>query len=172
MIHRWLPDGARGLASALGLALGLALGPVACSAPGAAGASATPASSPKETVDAFLKAAADSNLAGMAERWGTAKGAAARTGQPSDWERRVLVMQAYLRGTTHRIVAEDKGESDNQRIVQVQIHREECAYMVPFTTIRSNRDGWLVYRFDLRAAGAPGRPCDDKGVLSQDEQPK
>ncbi|HEU4699477.1 MAG TPA: hypothetical protein VFS40_09875 [Gemmatimonadales bacterium] len=174
MTHRWLTGGprrsARRLASALVLASGLALGAAGCGASAAAGASATsPAASPKETVSAFLQAVADSNLTRMATLWGTEKGAATRTGQPADWERRVLIMQAYLRGTTHKIVAEDKGETDNQRIVHVQIRREDCAYMVPFTTIRSNRDGWLVYRFDLRAAGAPGRPCDDQGVQAQQQ---
>jgi hypothetical protein len=149
---RWFPGGAA-LAATLALA--------ACGGTPATSQTA-PLASPRETVNAFLGAAADSNLARMGALWGTARGAAARTGQPQDWERRVMVMQTYLRGTTHQIVAEDKGSSENQRIVQVKIRREDCEYMVPFTTVRDNQGGWLVNSFDVRAAGAPGRPCNDQ----------
>jgi hypothetical protein len=151
---RWFP-GAAALVSSLALA--------ACGGGARATTTTTaPVASPRETVSAFLAAAADSNLARMGALWGTARGAAARTGQPQDWERRVYVMQTYLRNTTHQIVAEDKGLADNQRIVQVKIRREDCEYMVPFTTIRDNQGGWLVNAFDVRSAGAPGRPCNEQ----------
>jgi hypothetical protein len=150
--HRWFP-GVAALVATLALA--------ACGGARAT-SQAAPVASPRETVNAFLSAAADSNLARMGALWGTTRGAAARTGQPEDWERRVMIMQTYLRNTTHQIIAEDRGSSESQRIVQVKIRREDCEYMVPFTTIRDNQGGWLVNSFDVRAAGAPGRPCNEQ----------
>jgi hypothetical protein len=150
--HRWFP-GAAALVSTIALA--------ACGGSHAS-SQVGPATSPRETVNAFLTAASDSNLARMGALWGTAHGAAARTNQPQDWERRVMIMQAYLRNTTHQIIAEDKGTTADQRIIQVKIRREDCEYMVPFTTVRDNQGEWLVNSFDIRAAGAPGRRCDEQ----------
>lgn len=128
---------------------------------GGAAKTTGPALSPRETVSTFLQAAADSNLARMANLWGTSRGPAAQTRTPADWEKRIFIMQAYLRGTTHRIVAEDHGSSADQRILQVQLRRDGCEYMVPFTATRSNL-GWVVSNFDLHGAGVPGRPCTDR----------
>jgi hypothetical protein len=138
-----------------------ALAAAACSSRAPA-AAAGPADTPRATVSEFLQAAADSNLTRMAELWGTSRGPASKTRQPDGWERRIVIMQAYLRGTTHRVVAENRGANDSQRIVHVELRREECAFMVPFTTVRSN-GRWLVGAFDLGVAGVPGRPgCGER----------
>jgi hypothetical protein len=78
----------------LALAALAACGGSAGSAPAAAPG---PVTSPRGAVEQFLQAVADSNLQKMASLWGTAAGPAAKTNQPADYQRRLVVMQAYLR---------------------------------------------------------------------------
>jgi hypothetical protein len=105
-----------------------------------------------------MQAVADSNLAKMASLWGTASGPASRTGQPPDYERRIVIMQAYLRNQSFRVTS-DVPESPNRRSLQVEIRRETCAWSVPFVTIKTGDGSWLVNQVDLAAAGNPARPC-------------
>jgi hypothetical protein len=130
-----------------------------------------------------MQAAADSNLTRMAQLWGTRAGSAAKTGQPSDYERRIAIMQFYLSGSSYRIVpgaaaeieppaggtppggaAKDKlpgpgDESGNTRQIVVQLDRQGCAKFVPFVVIKAVDNTWLVNQVDLAAAGHPKRPC-------------
>ena len=129
-----------------------------------------------------MQAAADSNLTRMAQLWGTRAGSAAKTGQPSDYERRVTIMQFYLSGSPYRIVpggaAEIEApagapaggatkeklpgpgdESANTRQIVVQLDRQGCAKFVPFVVIKAVDNTWLVNQVDLAAAGHPKRPC-------------
>ncbi len=105
-----------------------------------------------------MQAVADSNLAKMAGLWGTANGPASRTGQPSDWERRIAIMQAYLRSDGFRVTS-DVPESTDRRALQVEIRRQTCTWSVPFIAVRTNAGSWLVNQVDLTAAGNPARPC-------------
>jgi hypothetical protein len=103
---------------------------------------------------------ADSNLTKMAQLWGSAKGPAGTTHEPVDYERRIAIMQAYLRGAQYRILANDVDPaSADQRVLQVELKREHCDKTVPFALIRTG-DAWLINRVDLGAVGSPGRPCD------------
>lgn len=121
-----------------------------------------PAANAEAAVQQFLEAVADSNLAKMAELWGTAKGSAARTGQPDDFERRVVIMQAYLRDRRHRLMSNSQEGSDaTRRIVQVELRRGDCIKMVPFTVVRSESGDWLVNSLDLALLGGPGGNCDE-----------
>lgn len=110
-------------------------------------------------VQGFLRAVADSNLDKMAELWGTSKGSAAATHQPSDYQRRLVVVQAYLRGADYRILsgAPDQSSKD-RRVLQVEMSRNGCDKIVPFTTSQS-RKGWLVSAIDLDQLGGPGHQC-------------
>jgi hypothetical protein len=108
-------------------------------------------------VQGFMQAVADSNLAKMATLWGTTNGPASRTHQPQDYQRRIVIMQAYLRNQSYRVTS-DVPESPERRSVQVEIKRQTCAWNVPFIAIKT-RDGWLVNQVDLTAAGNPARPC-------------
>lgn len=117
-----------------------------------------PATSAAAAVQGFMQAVADSNLTKMAELWGTASGPASKTGQPQDWERRVAIMQAYLRSDGFRVTS-DVPESPQRRALQVEIRRQTCTWRVPFVAIRSNAGSWLVNQVDLTAAGNPARPC-------------
>jgi hypothetical protein len=149
--------------------------------PGATGAG--PAATPEQAVRSFMQAAADSNLTRMAELWGTRAGPASKTGQPPDYERRLVIMQAYLSGAPYRIVpggaaqiepagggAGDKQPAPGDKLpspadeaagrqVVVQLDRPGCSKFVPFAVVKSTDNKWLVNQVDLAAAGHPKRPC-------------
>jgi hypothetical protein len=118
-----------------------------------------PATSAADAVQSFMRAVSDSNLATMATLWGTSRGPAARTRQPPDYQRRLVVIQSYLRHDDHRIAA-DVAAGDAQRDVQVQLRRQACTWTVPFTLIKLGDGSWIVNQIDLTQAGNPARPCD------------
>ncbi len=125
----------------------------------AAGAPA-PAASAERAVQEFMQAVADSNLAKVAQLWGSAKGPAATTHEPANYEQRITIIQAYLRGSQYRILSNDTDPAaPEQRLLQVELTRPNCQKIVPFSLVRSG-NAWLVNRIDLTAAGSPGRPCD------------
>jgi hypothetical protein len=105
-----------------------------------------------------MQAVADSNLNKMASLWGTTSGPAAKTHQPSDYERRIAIIQAYLRNESFRIVS-DVATGEKHRALQVQIKRQTCTWNVPFEAVSSADGSWLVTSVDLTAAGNPARPC-------------
>ena len=126
---------------------------------GSAPSTVAPTTSARAAVDAFMQAVADSNLTGMANLWGTSSGPAARTQQPADWERRIAVMQAYLQNESHRVVGDAPAGGDGRRAVQVEIRRQLCTWVVPFTAIQLADQTWIVNQVDVAAAGNPARPC-------------
>jgi hypothetical protein len=127
---------------------------------GSAPSTVAPSSSARGAVDAFMQAVADSNLTQMANLWGTSAGPAAKANQPSDWEKRITVMQAYLQNESHRVVGDaPEGTGDTRHAVQVEIRRELCTWVVPFTVIKLGDGSWIVNQVDVTAAGNPGRPC-------------
>jgi hypothetical protein len=128
---------------------------VAC---GGGTAPVQPANSAAEAVQGFMQAVADSNLAKMAGLWGSANGPASRTGQPPDWERRIAIMQAYLRSDGFRLTS-DVPESTERRALRVEIRRETCTWSVPVVAIRTTKGSWLVNQVDITAAGNPARRC-------------
>lgn len=105
-----------------------------------------------------MQAVADSNLAKMATLWGSSRGPSSQTRQPQDYERRIAIMQAYLRNDSFRLTS-DLPETETRRALQVQIRRQACSWSVPFVAIRTGDGGWLVNQVDLTAAGNPARPC-------------
>jgi hypothetical protein len=126
---------------------------------GGSTSSVQPAKSAAAAVQGFMQAVADSNTSKMASLWGTQNGSAAKTHQPQDWERRVAVMQAYLRSDSFRLTS-DVGESDIRRALQVEIRRQSCTWSVPFVAVKTADGSWLVNQVDLTQAGNPARPCD------------
>ncbi len=122
---------------------------------------AQPANSAKDAVQSFMQAVADSNVAKMANLWGTASGPAAKTNQPPDWQRRIAVMQAYLRNDSFRITSDEPETDQNRRALMVEIKRQSCTWAVPFTAIKIRDGSWIVTQLDLAAAGNPARPCQD-----------
>ena len=138
----------------------------ACSGGGTTASPGPVAPSPKTArgaVEAFMEAVADSNLSRMAQLWGTASGPASKTNQPPDWERRITVMQSYLRNESHRLLPATPA-SDTREDVPVELRRELCTWVVPFTVIRLGDGNWLVNQIDLTKAGNPARPCVPGGA--------
>ena len=105
-----------------------------------------------------MQAVADSNLAKMATLWGTSRGPASQTHQPTDYERRIAIMRAYLRNESFRVTA-DMPEGDSRRALQVEIRRQACTWSVPFVAVKTGDGSWVVNQVDLAAAGNPARPC-------------
>jgi hypothetical protein len=130
---------------------------------GGSPAPAEPVNTAASAVQGFMKAVADSNLAQMASLWGTSGGPASKTNQPPDWQRRIAIMQAYLKNDSFRLTADVPQNDPNRRELQVQIKRQACTWSVPFVAVKSG-NGWLVTQVDLAAAGNPSRPCDEGGV--------
>ena len=112
-----------------------------------------------------MQAVADSNLNKMASLWGTTSGPASRTGQPPDYERRIAIMQAYLRNDTYRVTS-DVPEGANRRALAVELKRSTCSWTVPFVTVSLPDQSWLITSVDLTAAGNPARPCVEGDSLS------
>jgi len=140
--------------------IGAALVLAACSGGSAGGAGEVdPANSASSAVTAFLQAVSDSNLSKMAALWGTTAGPSARTRQPPDYERRVAVMQAYLRHDDSRIVSDTPEAIPTRHTVQAELRRSACTWSVPFVVIQLSNGGWIVNSVDLVTAGNPSRPC-------------
>jgi hypothetical protein len=142
----------------------------ACGGAGAGTPEVHPANTASTAVEVFMKAVADSNLAGMAALWGTPRGPAGRTHQPSDYERRIVVMQSYLTHDDFRILGDSPESTEARHTVQVQIRRGACTWTLPFGVIQLVDGGWIVNQVDLTAAGNPARPCDTsvQDTVSQD----
>jgi hypothetical protein len=126
---------------------------------GGRSSSPAPVTSARGAVEQFLQAVADSNLQKMASLWGTAAGPAARTNQPPDYERRIIVMQAYLKNEGTAITGDAPDGEPDRHLVQVELRRQLCTRTVPFTVIKLADGSWLVNQVDLTAAGNPARPC-------------
>ncbi len=118
-----------------------------------------PADSARESVNEFMQAVADSNLAKMAMLWGTAKGPAGVTHEPADYERRIVVIHSFLRGSEHTISNDYPAQSRDARTVEVRLRRAGCEFTLPVTVVRTGQYGWLVSNLDLSIIGAPGRDC-------------
>lgn len=119
-----------------------------------------PAMSAEAAVRAFLKGVADSNVAAMGTYWGGAAGPASRTNQPPDWEKRMVVMQAYLAKADYRVVSDvGSGTDEASRSLSVELRRPECVRLVPFVVIRTADGSWVVNQVDLASAGSPVKPC-------------
>lgn len=119
------------------------------------------AATPEAALDAFMQAVADSNLSRMATLWGTEKGSAAKTKSPPDYERRLIITHAFLRGAKHRLAATHTaaGNSGSRRELTVEFSRNGCSRLAQVRAVQS-KEGWLVNFVDLDAIGVPGRSCD------------
>jgi hypothetical protein len=136
---------------------------------GASTGTVEPANTAAGSVEAFMQAVADSNLTRMAQLWGTAAGPAAKTRQPADYERRIAVMQTYLKNESHRLLPIAPSGSDSRQDVQVELRRELCTWVVPVTAIKDGDGHWIVNQIDISQAGNPARPCVPEGA--QDSVP-
>jgi hypothetical protein len=128
---------------------------------GGGSAPVQPVRSASAAVQSFMQAVADSNLTKMASLWGTTNGPASKTHQPQDYERRIAIMQAYLKSDGYRITS-DVAERTNRRALQVELRRQACTWTVPVVAVSTGDGSWLVNSVDLTAAGNPARPCTEE----------
>lgn len=135
----------------------VAVAAVACAAP-LVGQQAT-SRSPSAVVEEFMRATADSNLIRMSELWGTSKGPARRTGLPKDYQKRIVIMNAYLKGVSARALSEVDARHSNERIVTTELSHGGCRVTIPVTTVRA-KGVWIVKSFDLNQAAEANRPCE------------
>lgn len=115
--------------------------------------------SPSAVVEEFMRATADSNLTRMSELWGSARGPARQAGFPKDYQKRMVIMNAYLRGVSARALSEVDASNRNERIVTTELTNGLCRVTIPVTTIRT-KGGWIVKNFDLSQAAQANGPCE------------
>lgn len=140
---------------------GFLLGMLLCAALPAGLAAQGKPSSPEDAMNQFMQAVADSNLPRMGQLWGTKDGSAAKTRQPNEFQKRIFLMHAYLKGGTWRIansVADPDGKGKKQQML-IDFRRGDCQKTVPAATVLSKDEGWLVNFIDINAVGVPGRGC-------------
>ena len=114
-----------------------------------------------QSVHEFMGAARDSNVTRMAALWGASGGPAGQTHNPKDYERRLVVLQAYLRGDSARVTSDIpiSGDANRRRLI-VSLFRGPCATPVSVVAIRTRSGSWIVNSVDLTSAGNPARPCE------------
>jgi len=117
-------------------------------------------SDPVATVERFLAAVKANDLRTMGDLWGSDKGPVNAWMAQDTREKRLMVMQVTLMHESYAIdpLGTMPGSSERERVVRVQLLRNNCRPTVPFTLLQY-RDGWLVSNIDLDAAGNPRRPC-------------
>jgi hypothetical protein len=117
-----------------------------------------PQATPSAAVQEFMRAAADSNLVGMAELWGTAKGPVAKTRKPADFAKRIVIMQAYLDGVSSKVLSEVAASKPEMRLVTTELARGECTVTLTVKAVKT-KGGWIVQEFDLDQASQVNKSC-------------
>ena len=119
-----------------------------------------------------MQAAADSNYVVMSENWGTSRGAASETGNPGDYQQRMVIIQGYLLGITYRVLSNEAvPNSSNQRTLMLELTRGGCVNMVPFTMVRTGSGRWVVNQFDLEQSGSTDSRLQLEAVQSTGRSP-
>ena len=114
---------------------------------------------PSAAVQEFMRAVADSNLTRMAELWGTSKGPASQT-HPKDYEKRIVIMQAFLHGIKARTLGDVPSGKPGIRSVTTELAHQGCRVTLAVDVVKA-KEGWLVTNFDLAEAGKVNQPCDN-----------
>jgi len=117
------------------------------------------APTPSAAVEEFMRALADSNLTRMAQLFGNAKGAAAKTGQPKDYEKRIIIMQAMLHGVQAQALGDVPGQKTGTRTVTTRLAHNGCTVTIPVNVAHA-KEGWLVEEFNLTNAAVVNKPCE------------
>ena len=125
----------------------------------------SPVASSGQAMREFMQAARDSNLTRMSQLWGSSRGPATETHAPPDYEKRLVVIQAYLRADSSRVLTDMpvSGDASRRRLV-VAVYRSGCMKQIPAVLLKV-KGAWIVNNIDLASAGNPARPCE--GSISQ-----
>ena len=120
----------------------------------------SPVASSGQAMREFMKAAADSNLTRMSQLWGSSRGPATETHSPPDYEKRLVVIQAYLRSDSSKVVSDMPVTGDDtRRHLVVAVYRGGCMKQIPAGLLKV-KGAWIVNSVDLASIGNPARPCE------------
>lgn len=120
--------------------------------------SAKAPSTPSAAVQEFMRAIADSNLVRVGELFGNSKGPVATT-RPKGYEKKIVIMQAMLRGVQANTLGDVPADKDGLRTVTTQLSHNGCHVTIPVNVVKSH-GGWLVHDFDLVEANKINQPCE------------
>jgi hypothetical protein len=109
----------------------------------------------------FMKAAADSNLTRMSQLWGSSRGPAAETLYPANFEKRLIVVQAYLRADSSKVTSDVAvpGDDGHRKLIVALYRSGGCMKQFPATLARV-KGAWIITDIDIAPAGNPARPCE------------
>lgn len=146
------------------LAMLMLVGVTACGGRGT-GAAALPPQTMQDAVTRFLDAVKTNDLSRMGQLWGTERGPAATTMNPTELSQRLTVIQKYLAHTGSRVLEGPIAVpgDDRLRTFRVELQRPQCARVVPIDLIQTRAGGWIVYDVHLEAAGNPVLGCQPGG---------
>lgn len=101
---------------------------------------------PAMVVERFLRAANSNDLDTMGRLFGTREGPWAPTVSKKEADDRLFVIASVLRHTDYQVVGEQivPGRREEATQLVVRLVQGEQRYEVPFTLVRSKKDGWLV----------------------------
>jgi len=136
------------------------LGATACGGGGPRPGAPAPQSM-QATVTQFLTAVKANNLARMGQLWGTDKGPAAASMDPTELSQRLQVIQRYWTHIGARIVEGPLAVPGNERVhmFRIELQRSNCARVVPLDVIETRNGGWVVFDVHLEAVGNPMMAC-------------
>lgn len=141
----------------------------ACGSGSAPGGGPEPVNDPGETIGLFMDAVKAEDLVTMGRLWGTRDGPLVRRIEPVEAQRRLRLMQIYLKHDSYTAVI-DEGQAyannDREMHYRVTVVRQACRPVIPFKLVRS-RSGWLIENVNLAEAGNPARPCRTSQELSR-----
>jgi hypothetical protein len=122
----------------------------------------TPMASSGQALREFMQAARDSNLTRMSQLWGSSRGPAAETRYPENYERRLVVIQLYLRADSTKVVSDVPvtGEENQRRLIAAIYRSGGCMKQIPALLTRI-KGAWVVTDIEVAAAGNPARPCEN-----------
>lgn len=115
----------------------------------------------QETVTRFLAAVKANDLSRMGQLWGTDKGPAAASMNPTELNQRLTVIQRYLTHSGFRVIQGPLAVPGNERLrtFRVELQRTNCARVLPIDVVQTRAGGWVVYDVHLEAAGNPVLAC-------------
>lgn len=99
-------------------------------------------------------------LAVMARLFGNRDGSLVERDPAGEVERRMYLLADILRHDDYAVEGEQAvpGRTDEAVEVLVRLHIGERRVTVPFTVVRSRRDGWLVEQVEVERILGPSRP--------------
>lgn len=117
------------------------------------------AATPAAAVEEFMRAVADSNLTRMSDLFGNAKGSASQTHLPKGYEKRMVIIQAMLRGVQAKALGDVSNSKGDMRTVTAKLSHGPCTVTIPVNVVKASA-GWLVHDFDDVEASKINQPCE------------